>query len=382
MMDYNKRILLLINGGSFVVIGSVMSRLHVLQAWMGMNYEQFSWVLFSFSFGAILSNLTVGRLMPYFGVRRVLTATMLCVVVALILFVEKPAYIKLISLWMLLGFGFSGSMVVVMSQAGIVQAQQGKSWMSFFQGISGIGVIVGMGMGLLSNYLKFPIDSHFPLVGLAMMSVLTFTLLIYVPYESNQEQQGSSLKLSNILILLAFMNFSLILSISSFISWSGVMLRDKFKFEDDLATFGTFGFVLAETVIRFWGDVLLKHFGKISLLIGTGFLTSVSLLSIYLIQHPIWALVSCVCVGLASGTIQPIIFGLSAEQQGVMARNMSFVMLFQSVAFLAGPLITGLIAQHVGLFEIYLFCSFVSATIVMFGLLLLKFEKTNFMTVK
>ena len=115
MMDYNNRILLLINGGSFIVIGSVMSRLHVLQAWMGMNYEQFSWVLFCFSCGAILSNLTVGRLMPYFGVRRVLTATMFCIVVALILFVEKPAYIKLMSLWMLLGFGFSGSMVVVMS---------------------------------------------------------------------------------------------------------------------------------------------------------------------------------------------------------------------------------------------------------------------------
>ena len=78
MMDYNNRILLLINGGSFIVIGSVMSRLHVLQAWMGMNYEQFSWVLFCFSFGAILSNLTVGRLMPYFAKKPGLESSTIC----------------------------------------------------------------------------------------------------------------------------------------------------------------------------------------------------------------------------------------------------------------------------------------------------------------
>ena len=376
-MDRNNRMLLLVNAGLFIVIGSIISRLHVLQAWMGVNYEEFAWVLFCFSCGSILSNLIVGRLIPLFGVKRMLMITMICIIVALISFLEKPAYITLLGLWMLLSFGFGGSMVVVMSQAGIVQAQQGKSWMSFFQGVSGIGVIGGMGGGLLSNSILFPIDSHFPLVGLAMLTLLVITIFGYIPYETKQDPEGAKFKLSTPLILLACTNFAVILAISQFLSWSGVMLRDEFQFSDDLATLGSFGFILTETGIRFYGDILSKRFGKIPLLINTGLLTCIFLFSIYLIQHPVWALIGFVCVGLASGTIQPIVFGLSAEQKGSMARNISFILLFQSIAFLVGPMITGSIAQNVGLFEIYLFCSCVSALIVLLGLSLGRLQKVQ-----
>ena len=65
-MDRNNRMLLLVNAGLFIVIGSIISRLHVLQAWMDVNYEEFAWVLFCFSCGSILSNLIVGRLIPLF----------------------------------------------------------------------------------------------------------------------------------------------------------------------------------------------------------------------------------------------------------------------------------------------------------------------------
>ena len=376
-MDRNNRMLLLVNAGLFIVIGSIISRLHVLQAWMGVNYEEFAWVLFCFSCGSILSNLIVGRLIPLFGVKRMLMLTMICIIVALISFLEKPAYTTLLGLWMLLSFGFGGSMVVVMSQAGIVQAQQGKSWMSFFQGVSGIGVIGGMGVGLLSNSMLFPIDSHFPLVGLAMLTLFVFTIFGYIPYETEQDKEGAKFKLSTPLILLACTNFAVILAISQFLSWSGVMLRDEFQFSDDLATLGSFGFILTETGIRFYGDILSKRFGKIPLLINTGLLTCLFLFSIYLIQHPVWALIGFVCVGLSSGIIQPIVFGLSAEQKGSMARNMAFILLFQSIAFLAGPMITGSIAQNVGLFEIYLFCSRVSALIVLLGFSLGRFQKVQ-----
>ena len=123
----------------------------------------------------------MSRLLRFFGVKGVLLVTMVCIVIALTSFFEKPTYTALLGLWGLLSFGFGGSMVVVMSQVGIVHAQQGKSWMSFFQGISGIGVIGGMGFGLIANSQGFPIDSHFPIVGLAMLTLLIFTLISYLP---------------------------------------------------------------------------------------------------------------------------------------------------------------------------------------------------------
>ena len=376
--DNNNRILLLINCGLFIVIGSIISRLHVLQAWMEVTYEEFAWVLFCFSCGSILSNLIVSRLIGFFGVKRVLMATMLCIVVALSGFSEKPTYTTLLGFWGLLSFGFGGSMVVVMSQAGIIQAHQGKSWMSFFMGVSGIGAIGGMSLGLISNSQQFPIDRHFPIVGLAMLTLLIFTLRSYAPCESAQDERISKFKLSKVLLLLAFANFAAILAISQFLSWSGLMFRDEFYFPDDLATMGSFGFVMTETGIRFYGDALTKRFGKIPLLIVTGTLTCALIFSIYLIQQPVWVVVAFICVGLTSGTIQPIIFSLTTEQRGSMSQNMSFILLFQSIAFLIGPITTGHIAQNIGLFEIYLFCSCVSALIVLLGLLLQGWKiKTN-----
>ena len=141
---------------------------------------------------------------------------------------------------------------------------------------------------------------------------------------------------------------------------------------------GSFGFVMTETGIRFYGDALTKRFGKIPLLIVTGTLTCALLFSIYLIQQPVWVVVAFICVGLTSGTIQPIVFSLTTEQRGSMSHNMSFILLFQSIAFLIGPITTGHIAQNIGLFEIYLLCSCVSALIVLLGLLLQGWKiKTN-----
>ena len=64
-MSRDKILLLIINGGLFLVIGSLIGRLHVLQAWMDVSYEYFSWVLFSFSLGSVISNLVSGRLVRW-----------------------------------------------------------------------------------------------------------------------------------------------------------------------------------------------------------------------------------------------------------------------------------------------------------------------------
>ena len=370
------KMLLLINAGIFISVGSVSSRFHVLQVWLNLNYAEFSWLLLSFSCGQILSNLIIGRLIPLFGSKKILLTMIAFISFALINFIETPSYTVVLVLFLILSFGFGGGMVVVMAQAGTVQTHQGKFWISFFQGVSGVGVIGGMASGLLTNYLNIPIDIHFPFVGIMLLILLTIIIHGYVPYEIDRSQEDKIYELSTKIILLGCINFILILSTSSsIISWSGVTLRDKFKLPDDLATLGAFGFVFSETAIRFYGDRLTKRFGKIPLLIGTGLFTCLSLLLVYLIHYPIWALLSFACVGLASGTIQPIVFSLTAEQKGNVTYNMSFIMLFQSVAFLSGPMITGLIAPHIGLFEIYLFCSCTSILIVLFAILFRKEQK-------
>ncbi|MDP6094333.1 MAG: MFS transporter, partial [SAR324 cluster bacterium] len=58
---------------------------------------------------------------------------------------------------------------------------------------------------------------------------------------------------------------------------------------------------------------------------------------------------------------------LCSDERGNMTNNLSFVLLFQSIAFLVGPIVSGSIAENVGLFEIYLFSSLMAFLIVFFS---------------
>jgi hypothetical protein len=61
------------------------------------------------------------------------------------------------------------------------------------------------------------------------------------------------------------------------------------------------------------------------------------------------------------------LLSLCSLEKGNIAKNMAFVLLFQSLAFLVGPILSGTIAEQVGLFEIYLFSSLMSFMIVLFS---------------
>ena len=360
-------VLLLMNAGVFVVIGSLLSRLHVLQEWMGISYTDFSWILFSFSCGAVISNLVGGQLIRWQGPKRILSLAMACIVLSLCGFLEKPSYAGLIALWTLFSFGFGTSMIILFSQAGTLQNQQEKGWMSFYQGIGGVGVILGMGFGWLANSHHFPLDLHFPLVGFGLALCMVFLIRAFEPLHQDQSEESAPFRITFTLVLLGCINFFLLLSVSQVITWSGILLRDKFQFKDAMAGFGSLGFLVTETGVRFVGDRLKRRLGSILLLAGGGTLCAVSLLVVFTFQYAPAALFGMIGAGLFSGTIQPTLLSLCSLEKGNIAKNMAFVLLFQSLAFLVGPILSGTIAEQVGLFEIYLFSSLMSFMIVLFS---------------
>ena len=76
-----KKYLIYFNLLQFVIIGSLISRNHVLQSWMGLDYEQFSIVMFIFSIGAIISNLISSYLLTKFNNKYILIVSFILVLV-------------------------------------------------------------------------------------------------------------------------------------------------------------------------------------------------------------------------------------------------------------------------------------------------------------
>jgi len=228
----------------------------------------------------VISNLIGGQLVRWQGPKRILSlAMMACIVLSLCGFLEKPSYAGLIALWTLFSFGFGTSMIILFSQAGTLQNQQEKGWMSFYQGISGVGVILGMGFGWLANFHHFPLDHHFPLVGFGLALCMVFLIRVFEPLNQDQSEESAPFRITFTLVLLGCINFFLLLSVSQVITWSGILLRDKFQFKDAMAGFGSLGFLVTETGVRFVGDRLKRRLGSILLLAGGG---------LYALSHCCW----------------------------------------------------------------------------------------------
>ena len=106
--NLSNKMLLLINAGIFISVGSVSSRFHVLQVWLNLNYAEFSWLLLSFSCGQILSNLIIGRLIPLFGSKKILLTMIAFISFALINFIETPSYTVVLVLFYYLALASVG----------------------------------------------------------------------------------------------------------------------------------------------------------------------------------------------------------------------------------------------------------------------------------
>jgi predicted MFS family arabinose efflux permease len=153
----------------------------------------------------VISNLIGGQLVRWQGPKRILSlAMMACIVLSLCGFLEKPSYAGLIALWTLFSFGFGTSMIILFPQAGTLQNQQEKGWMSFYQGISGVGVILGMGFGWLTNSHHFPLDLHFPLVGFGLALCMVFLIRVFEPLHQDQSEESAPWRITFTLVLLTF----------------------------------------------------------------------------------------------------------------------------------------------------------------------------------
>ena len=149
-----KKYLIYFNLLQFVIIGTLISRNHVLQSWMGLDYEQFSIVMFIFSIGAIISNLISSYLLTKFNNKYILIVSFILVSVSLINFYTKPTYVYLCLLFTSISFSFSLNMVILFSQVAIFEKETKTNWISFYQSISGTGVVIGVLCGLILNYFE------------------------------------------------------------------------------------------------------------------------------------------------------------------------------------------------------------------------------------
>ena len=356
-MIYNKQILIYLNILQFAILGSIISRNHVLQKWMELDYYEFSNVILYFSSGAVLSNLLSSYILKYFNIRHVLYITFMISALVLILFHKKPSYNYLCLYWSMISFCYSLNFIILISQASIYESINQKNWISFFQSISGLGVIIGFTIGFIANYNKIILDNYFPVIGIFTISNL-YIISKYNPYQNFNNKKKMFFFINFDLMIFGLINLLLILSISQIILWSGILLRDKFNVNDYISTYGVLSFVIFESLSRYYGDRIFEKINLKNTLLISSIFTSLFFILIFLFQNIIFIIILCLLIGLFSGLIQPAVIKLTSKLNKNNEFNLSFLFLFQSFAFLIGPAYSGYVAQKYGIYYIYIYIFF------------------------
>ncbi len=373
-MITNKRILVYLNVLQFTILGSLISRNHVLQKWMGLDYYDFSKVMLFFSIGAVISNIISSYILNMFNNRYVLYVTFILSSSTLILFYQKPTFIFLCLYWTVISFSFSLNFVLLISQATTYESLYKQNWISYFQSLSGLGAIIGFSLGIIANYFNLILDIYFPALGIfAFLNI--YIISKYNPYQKIDSAKKSTLNLNFNLLAFSLINFLLILSVSQIIVWSGILLRDEFNVSDYISTYGALLFIVFESISRFFGDEIFEKINlKNTLLVSSAF-TSLFFILIYFLHNLIIIILLCLLIGLFSGLIQPAVIKLTSKLNSNTEVNLSFLFLFQSFAFLIGPAYSGYVAQKYGIYDIYIYSS-IFTIFIFFLTLMIKNVKT------
>ena len=123
---------------------------------------------------------------------------------------------------------------------------------------------------------------------------------------------------------------------------------DGFDVQDAVGAVAFAVFVTAMTAMRWFGTTLLDRYGRVAVLRLCAGLSLVGLL-IFGLAGPLWlAVVGIVAWGAGAALGFPVGMSAAADDPLRAAARVSVVSTIGYSAFLAGPPLLGLLAQHVG----------------------------------
>ena len=130
--------------------------------------------------------------------------------------------------------------------------------------------------------------------------------------------------------------------------WVSLAVVDGFDVQDAVGAVAFAVFVTAMTAMRWFGTTLLDRHGRVAVLRLCAGLTLVGLL-IFGLAGPLWlAVVGIVAWGAGAALGFPVGMSAAADDPLRAAARVSVVSTIGYSAFLAGPPLLGLLAQHVG----------------------------------
>lgn len=337
------------------------SRIPTVQAELALSPGQMGLLLLVGSAGSIISLPLAGRLVGRFGARRTVGVSVLTIAIALSAVVTSVSAgsAVLTGLALFVALAAVGSMDVAMNFEGtLVERRLGRAIMPWFHGCFSLGTIAGAGLGTVLSRGQVPITTHIWSAIVATVLVCALALRFFFPdgaHTAARQDTGGHrgggygrawLEPRTLLVGLIVMATSLTEGAAN--DWLALGVREGFGVPEHQGAFGLTLFVTAMTVMRFAGTWLLDTFGRVAVLRLCSGLGIVGLAIFGLSPSLPLVMVGAVLWGLGAALGFPVGMSAASDEPLHAAARLSVVSTIGYSAFLVGPPLLGLLADHVG----------------------------------
>lgn len=344
-----------LNGFCFA---TMVSRLPDIRSGLDLDNAALGLLLLAISVGSVIALPLSGRLIDRFSAATVtrfgailvavgLAVGMLGVVTDLIALAAVGLFID--------GVGIATWDVSMNVEAAEVERQLGRTIMPRFHAGWSFGAFAGAGIGIPMAAAHVPLLLHVPTFAALAAAATWWAAATYLPAQEDHPDKPPAGSWSPWkeprTLAIGVMVMAFALSEGAANDWLSLALIDGYDVRHWVGVAGFTVFVCSMVAGRLYGPVVLDRYGRAPVLWGSAAAAFVGILLIVFGGNVALVGLGIVVWGLGASLGFPVGMSAAADDPLRAARRVSTVSTIGYTAFLAGPPLLGLLADHIGTLE-------------------------------
>lgn len=341
-----------------LVFASWVSRIPEVRSSFELTNGQLGLVLLAIALGSVLALPTTGAAINALGTVRIVrlgaaAATLGMLAAALGLGHVLP--LTVVGLFVY-GLGIGVWDVAMNVEGAEVERGLRRTIMPRFHAGFSAGTVTGALLGAASA--RAGIDLAYQLIGTAILVIAIAPLAVRwflpVPEEDPHAEPKPNALVAwreprTLLIGCVVLSFALAEGIAN--DWIALAFVDGYDVSDSLAAIGYALFVTAMTVGRLFGGALVERTGRVTTLRVTGALVAAGVAVVVFSPNTVGAMTGAVLWGVGASLGFPLGMSAAADDEHKAAARVAVVSSIGYAAFLGGPPVVGLLADHLGVLQ-------------------------------
>lgn len=335
-----------------------VSRIPAVRAELGLSNGRLGQLLLVIAIGSVLTLPTAGALINRIGAAQVVRGGVIATVLglgtaALGTGVLHSVPVVAVGLFFY-GVGIGLWDVAMNVEGAAVERELRCTIMPVFHALFSLGAVAGAVIGAIATGLGLSLVAHVVPMAVLMFVIAQVTVGNFLPRDAvhadGLQVRGRALQawLEPRTILIGLMVFALAVTEGTANDWLAVALVDGYAVPHWVGVAGFVVFVSSMTAARLLGSALVDRWGRAPMLWSTMAAAIAGVLLIVVGGHPAVVFVGIVLWGAGASLGFPVGISAAADDPAHAAVRVSVVSTIAYLAFLAGPPLLGLVADHIG----------------------------------